>query len=189
MESWVTIVIAVSLVIVLLAFIGILGYVERKEKLDYLKQNTQLNIIKQPRYYFFVGISGLLIFVAISIIAFFFGEESEKIVWIALYVLFGSFEILCICFIVLQLNWRIEIREEEFTFRNSFRHSRTYKYNEVEVRELSRCTKFYKDGKHIVSISYLQMNWDALQKAIFEYKKHSKQMDLTLGANNRNSKA
>ena len=77
-------------------------------------------------------------------------------------------------FIFFQLNWRIEIREDEFEYRNLFRRKKVYKYSEVEVKELSRCTRFYRNGKHIVGISFLQDNCDALENAIYKYRKEEK---------------
>ncbi|MFQ9754436.1 MAG: DUF6560 family protein [Barnesiella intestinihominis] len=82
--------------------------------------------------------------------------------------------ILCSSFIFFQLNWRIEIREDEFEYRNLFRRKKVYKYSEVEVKELSRCTRFYRNGKHIVGISFLQDNCDALENAIYKYRKEEK---------------
>ena len=84
------------------------------------------------------------------------------------------FSILFSLFVFLQLNWRIEIREDEFEYRNLFRRKKVYKFSEVEVKELSRCTRFYRNGKHIVGISFLQDNCDALENAIYKYRKEEK---------------
>ena len=139
------------------------------------------NIIKQPIAYLWAGVLTVTIGIAISLLALFMPDEmianyDETEYWVR-YILFAVFfaiSIFCSGFIFLQLNWRIEIREDEFEYRNLFRRKKVYKFSEVEVKELSRCTRFYRDGKHIVGISFLQDNCDALENAIYKYRKEEK---------------
>lgn len=71
--------------------------------------------------------------------------------------------------ISLQLNWKIEIKKDEFTFTNTFKKKKTYKYDEIEVRELRACYRYYHNGKHIVGISLLLDDFYMLSEAIAAY--------------------
>lgn len=141
------------------------------------KANTETanNIIRQPKEYLYAGI--IIISSCIFSILFiaFMPEymivnyaKGMKLVMISVAM---TIMLSGLYFIILQVIWRIEIKENEFEFTNTFGRKRTYKFDEVEVRHLSRCTRFYKNKKHIVGISMLQENYDALEKAIFRYRK------------------
>ena len=144
-------------------------------------ESKDANTIKQPTSYLWAGILTVTIGLALSLLALFMPDDmianyDETEYWVR-YILFAIFfviSILCSSFIFFQLNWRIEIREDEFEYRNLFRRKKVYKYSEVEVKELSRCTRFYRNGKHIVGISFLQDNCDALENAIYKYRKEEK---------------
>ena len=144
-------------------------------------ESKDANTIKQPTAYLWAGILTVTIGLALSLLALFMPDDmianyDETEYWVR-YILFAIFfviSILCSSFIFFQLNWRIEIREDEFEYRNLFRRKKVYKYSEVEVKELSRCTRFYRNGKHIVGISFLQDNCDALENAIYKYRKEEK---------------
>lgn len=129
-----------------------------------------LNIIRQPKFYLYVGIGGIIIFLALGLF-FILAPESM----IADYEsgmrlpVFFTFLILCFPYIIIilfEINWKIELGKNEFSFTNMWNRKRIYKYDEVEIRQLSRSTRFYHNSKHIVTISYLQGNWDALEKAM-----------------------
>ncbi len=134
------------------------------------------NIIKQPKEYLYAGIFVLSICVVVSAffallpssaIAGYVDEYSRLQLFVVPMLLF----FLGIYITVLQLNWKIEIKEGEFEFTNTFGRKRTYRFDEIEVRQLSKCTRFYKNKRHIVGISMLQDNYYALEKAIFRYKR------------------
>lgn len=143
------------------------------------KKKTQVlnsNYICLPRSILYVGISGTVLFLAL---AFFFLLASPSLIAnykeemrLPNFIILFSISMGYGYFVLLQLNWQIVIRTEEFTYRNILGRKNTYKYNEIEIKQLSRCTRFYKSGKHIVGISYLLENWDALEKAIQTYNKN-----------------
>ncbi len=85
--------------------------------------------------------------------------------------------------IMLQANWKIEVGVKEFVFFNTFGRKRTYQYEDVNIKLLSRCVRFYQKNsikdKHIVGVSPLQENWDCLEKAIKAYKKEEKEKKKT----------
>jgi hypothetical protein len=128
------------------------------------KKEENSNIIKQPQLYFNVGLFGLIVFTAGGIFAFL--TETEPY-----YILIFMMDIPFVFFIIIQLNWRIQVYENKFIFRNMLRISRTYNFDNIKVRELTSATRFYKGKKHIVGISFLQDNWDCLQNAIKAYEK------------------
>ena len=143
--------------------------------------SEEKNVIRQPSVYFWAGIITVPIGISLSLLALFMPGEmianyTETEYWVR-YILFAVFlviSILCSLFIFFQLNWRIDIREDEFEYRNLFRRRMVYKFSEVKVKELKSCTRFYCNGKHIVGISYLQENYDALENAIYKYRREEK---------------
>lgn len=167
---------AISVVLVTILFFSRYWLNKRSEKVK-VDRNTS-NTIRQPKAYLYVGIGGIIIFVAIGLF-FLFAPESmianyEDGLRLPVFFIFLAICIPYIFIILLQVNWKIEIGEDEFTFKNILGRENTYKYAEVKVKLLSRCTRFYYNEKHIVGISHLQTNWDALEKAIQNYKKEQK---------------
>lgn len=171
---------AISVVLVIILFFS--RYWLNKREIT--KTEGINSVIRQPKAYLYVGIGGIIIFVALGL---FFLLAPESMIanyedGVRLPVFFMFIGICCpySLIILLQINWKIEIGEHEFTFKNMFGKKRIYQFEEVEVKLLSRCTRFYKDGKHIVGISYLQPNWDALEKAIQRHKRELKKNNKKL---------
>ena len=73
-------------------------------------------------------------------------------------------------FIMLQLNWKIEVKEDRFVFTNTFKKRREYKFDEIEERQLRACYRYYHNGKHIVCISMLLDDFYMLSDAIAAYR-------------------
>ena len=147
----------------------------RKKK---YKENLPIKIIRQPKQYLYIGVFCLVLSIGMCLVALFLPEEAidnyEEGIRIPVFLVTFAFVIACVWMIVFQINWKIEIMEEAFVFQNTFGKRKTYRFSEVEVKELSRCTRFYRNGKHIVGISFLQDNCDALEKAIYKYRKEEK---------------
>lgn len=112
------------------------------------------------------------------LVALFLPEEAidnyEEGIRLPVFLVTFAFVIACVWMNIFQINWKIEIMKESFVFQNTFGRKKVYKFSEVEVKELSRCTRFYRNGKHIVGISFLQDNCDALENAIYKYRKEEK---------------
>ena len=139
---------------------------------------NKTDFIVQPKFYLYGGVFPSLAVLCVGIYILLMPKEmivnysiEGRVIVFSILIIFS---ILFSLFVFLQLNWRIEIREDEFEYRNLFRRKKVYKFSEVEVKELSRCTRFYRNGKHIVGISFLQDNCDALEKAIYKYRKEEK---------------
>jgi hypothetical protein len=137
------------------------------------KKRENSNIIKQPQLYFNVGLLGLIVFTSGGIFAFL--TETEPY-----YILIFMMDIPYILFMIIQINWEIQVYENEFVFRNMWRISRTYYFDDIAVSELTSATRFYKKGKHIVGISFLQDNWDCLQNAIKAYRKEQNKIEKAI---------
>jgi hypothetical protein len=158
-------------VICAVPFVMRILYKKAKNKQDPIKDD---NIIRQPKQYLYVGIaSTILWFCAVLFILFcperMIADYEDGIrLWLA--IPFAGMTLPGIFIILISVNWKIEVGETEFTFTNTFGRKRTYQYSDVEVRNLKACTRFYHKGKHIVGISFLQENFDALEDAIFAYR-------------------
>ena len=139
------------------------------------------NIIRQPKFYFYVGIAGIVVFFSMAILGLVAPDNMviqndfmERIIICIVLLL------VCVpyVFIILfQLNWRVEIGENEFTFTNIWGIKRKYLFEEIVIKQLGRSSKFYCRGKLIIGISYLQDNWFALEKAMMN-KQKSKRMKI-----------
>lgn len=162
MDEYIRFSIIIALVIAIQIFTKVLRSKKIKDQSDIL-----LDFIKQPKYYLYVGIGGLIIFTSGGIYAYIDNAWPYSIIC-------GLIDLFYIWIILLQTNWKIEIRETEFTYRNIFGKRKIYKYEDVVVKKLSRSTRFYYNDKHIVSVSYLLDNWDALEKSIQNFKKDQK---------------
>lgn len=151
-------------------FIFILSkYVLNKRKEN--KKGPQ-NIVIQPRIFLYVGIGGILIFFPISLIFLFFSENILVDYVVGDNVLyFIFFLIFCIpyFFFILQLNWKIEVLENTFVYRNIFRIKKTYNYSEIGIRFYYNGLILHYKKKRVVKISYHCENFDAIQSAIAPY--------------------
>lgn len=138
------------------------------------RKNTKIkpfvvsDFIKWPKYYLYSGIFVLVVFVSGGIYACIDDALGFGIFFILLGLLSGSWIIL------LQVNWEIKLGKTEFTYRNFFRIKKTYKYDEVVVKNYAAIAKFYVNKKHIVTISHIQDNSLALGHAINSYKKEQR---------------
>ena len=148
----------------------ILMYFNKKEQ----ENAANENLILQPLYYLFAGI-----FVAVSQLVFFLvfmivppvDNENHELPWIILAVsVFGLVGLSGIFFIMLRLNWRIEIHEDGFSFRNSFRVTKRYSFEEITEVDTGRAYRYYKGKKKILAISMLQPNCFRLAEAFFKWK-------------------
>lgn len=153
------------LAIMLIVVQILIRYFRSKKDVKSSKEIGNLNIINQPRFYFYVGLTGLIVFTAGGIYALV--TENEPY-----YILIFILDIPYVFFILVQLNWKIEICKNKFIFRNMWGMERSYDFNDIEFRELAHSTRFYKRNKYVVSISHLQDNWDSLQNFIKIYKKN-----------------
>lgn len=138
------------------------------------------NIIRQPKIYLYVGIAGTIFCIAFCIAlafaiifmpAIIFADPEHEINWLRTALQGLLLIMLSIYILLLAANWRVEIGENEFNFRNIWGRKRTYQYDEVEVKLFSASARFYHKGKYIVGISPMQENWTALQNVITAHKR------------------
>ena len=93
---------------------------------------------------------------------------------VAVSILFILLIIWAVWLILLQLNWKIEVKEDRFVFTNTFKKRREYKFDEIEERQLRACYRYYHNGKHIVGISMLLDDLYMLSEAIAAYRSKKK---------------
>lgn len=138
-------------------------------------RRTPDNIIIQPKCYLVIGILSIVFWTVIVLMVFFLPENKianyEEGMRLPYALLFSTFLLVPSIFLTMYMaNWKIEIQEDRFTYRNMWRVKKTYLYDDVTVKQLSRCTRFYYHKKHIVGISFLQDNCLALEDAIMSYQ-------------------
>ena len=146
----------------------------KKERLKTEQERDALSVIRYPKWCLYLGIGGggfslFMVFFCLLLPDRFVTDPDYE-VRVAASILFILLIIWAVWLILLQLNWKIEVKKDEFTFTNTLKKKKTYKYDEIEVRELRACYRYYHNGKHIVGISLLLENCYALSDAIFAYK-------------------
>lgn len=144
----------------------LIGYLFKK--CDYSNQkNKSLDIIKQPHWYFTVGIMGIICFSVIGL--YFILNQRELDSAIIMFV----FNIPYFIIILFEKNWRVVFKENEFEFRNLFGKVKMYDYKSIETKDTGRSLIIYLNKKRVVSISFLIKNVDLFQQKINKYKKSS----------------
>lgn len=151
-------------------FIGLMilvGYMLRN--VDYSKQkNETLNKIKQPYWYFNVGLSGIVGFTGIGCY-FLFGQK-EFISSIVMFI----FALPYLIFIIFEKKWEIVFYDESFEFRNFFGIKKKYFYKDIDFKDTGRSLIIYINDKKIVGMSFLLKNVDKFQKKIEISKRKNK---------------
>ena len=138
-------------------------------------------VIKQPILYFYVGLFSTLFHFGFAIFSLLapdgiFTEDCVELRW-TLFSIFLLFAFGCSWIAILQVNWKIEIRDDGFLFRNTFGIKRTYQFDEIEEVYMSSTIRYKHLGKTVVSISFLQPNYDALSIAFSNYRAQRKSLN------------
>ena len=161
---------AVVLALTLVIIKYLTNFFNAKEKAD----ETKTNIILQPLFYLLAGIfmviGSIAILAVLWIVPAVDNANRELPMILLMLFLFGGVGILGVSFIILRLNWRIEIREDGFSFRNVFRVTKQYSFEEITEIDTGRAYRYYKGKKKILAISMLQPNCFLLAEAFSKWK-------------------
>ena len=150
----------------------------KKERLTTEQERDVLSVIRYPKWCLYLGIVGggfSLFMTALLLLGpdhIFTDPDYE--VRVAVSILFILLIIWAVWLILLQLNWKIEVKEDRFVFTNTFKKRREYKFDEIEERQLRACYRYYHNGKHIVGISMLLDDFYMLSEAIAAYRSKKK---------------
>ena len=150
----------------------------KKERLTTEQERDVLSVIRYPKWCLYLGIVGggfSLFMTALFLLGpdhIFTDPDYE--VRVAVSILFILLIIWAVWLILLQLNWKIEVKEDRFVFTNTFKKRREYKFDEIEERQLRACYRYYHNGKHIVCISMLLDDFYMLSEAIAAYRAKKK---------------
>ena len=141
-----------------------------KEQVD----EAKISIILQPLFYLLAGI--FMVIGSVAILAFFWiapavdNANRELPMILFIHFLFGAPFVIGVFSIFLRLNWRIEIHENGFSFRNVFRVTKRYSFEEITEIDTGRAYHYYKGKKKILAISMLQPNCFLLAEAFSKWK-------------------
>ena len=150
----------------------------KKERLTTEQERDVLSVIRYPKWCLYLGLGGggfSLFMTALFLLGpdhIFTDPDYE--VRVAVSILFILLIIWAVWLILLQLNWKIEVKEDRFVFTNTFKKRREYKFDEIEERQLRACYRYYHNGKHIVGISMLLDDFYMLSEAIAAYRSKKK---------------
>lgn len=134
----------------------------------------ELNVIRQPKAFLFVGVAGLIVFLALAFFVLFapasmladFDEDMRVPYAVLLFV----FCLPYVIFLLFRLVWRIEVKEDIFIFRNVFGKKKEYGYEDINIKQTRQGSKIYLKDKRIVYISFYCENWFAFETALSFYK-------------------
>ena len=165
------------------------NYYNAKEQQD----EANKNIIRQP---FFYQLAGLFIFFG-SIALFTFvmivpsvDNANRTLPGILLMIIFlGGEAIAGLLFVLFRLNWRVEIQEDGFTYRNLFRVTKHYLFEEITEKYMGASYRYYKGKKKVLTISALQPNCFLLSQALSKWKKGKREEEKQRRAEERQRKA
>ena len=112
----------------------------KKERLPTEQERDVLSVIRYPKWCLYLGIVGggfSLFMTALFLLGpdhIFTDPDYE--VRVAVSILFILLIIWAVWLILLQLNWKIEVKEDRFVFTNTFKKRREYKFDEIEESTL-----------------------------------------------------
>lgn len=134
--------------------------------------------VKLPVFYLIIGILTLPFFAFLCIMGL---RES-----IGFAIVGGVLTILSLAIITVSVNWRITFDPVGFTYRNFFRISRHYSYDEVTAIRFDKTAIIYI-GKKIISIEELYDNRNAFLHSLKIHARHARRTESKLfGGNIRN---
>lgn len=90
--------------------------------------DKNLKTLRPPLLIFWIGLIGFMGCIITSLIIFFVAFNEENVVWA---IGFSLMSLLGFWLMLYALNWKIEIKEESFAFRNMFGKKREIKYTEI----------------------------------------------------------
>jgi hypothetical protein len=125
-------------------------------------------ILKMPELYKIVPCM-VIIFAVIMSIYTLLAQFEDWPYLIILWFFFGLPSItMLICFSV----WKVEVRKEEFVYRNFLGKIKIYEYKDLEHRYDERGLKwyFYKDGKKVFCMPYYIENGNKLERVYKKYQ-------------------
>lgn len=129
----------------------------------------EYHILKMPNIVKNVGIFGTAFLCVLTVYVLLF--QFEDLLYVIVFG--GMFELLYISLLMLGINWRIEIQQDGFVYRNFWRKKKYYKYSEIEIRLCSQAKTFlYKDNKKVLTIPYYIEDGDRFIKLISKKRKH-----------------
>ena len=165
------------------------NYYNAKEQQD----EANKNIIRQPLYYLiaglFSGIGSPALFTFMMIVPAANNEKENLPIFLLVLFLVCTLCISGILFALLRLNWRVEIQEDGFTYRNLFRVTKHYLFEEITEKYMGASYRYYKGKKKILTISALQPNCFLLSQALSKWKKAKREEEKQRRAEERQRKA
>lgn len=167
----------------------LLNYFNAKEQADVANEN----IIRQPFFYQLAGL--FVLFGSIALFTFVMivpsvDNANRTLPGILLMIIFlGGEAIAGLLFVLFRLNWRVEIQEDGFTYRNLFRVTKHYLFEEITEKYMGASYRYYKGKKKILTISALQPNCFLLSQALSKWKKAKREEEKQRRAEERQRKA
>ena len=133
------------------------------------------NIIRQPRMYLYAGIGCCIGSIVLALLALLAPSEDPFSVRVVISIVFLGVGMLCALIILFQLNWRIEVGEDFFSYTNIWRKTATYEFCQISLRDTpSALDVIDKENKRILRISLLQGNISCLTVAYRKWEKTNK---------------
>ena len=139
------------------------------------------NVIKQPDEFLNIAIVGLIcVYVVLPIINLFDsdGEFHGVEGWIALFILATLLYTLFLPLLLFGLNWKVEVFDDHIKYRNVFRKTKIFSFDEYEIKnhgyELVVVKRIRKKGKYknkrYLKIFSWAVNYDYLLPKYKKYK-------------------
>jgi len=140
---------AISMMCIL--FLGIPFILKGLLMLNKRNEDAESNIIKQPKFYLYVGVIGML-FYDVVIPALCFLEIDPSMVWyeslVFCFCLFIPFNLLSIYLILLAMNWKVVVFDTYVEYYSIFKKKKIFKFSEYQVKKYSASVRITKKVKN-----------------------------------------
>ena len=139
-----------------------------------LKSNTVII----PLSYRIIMIAVAVVFALVGVFCCLFPEDPSFDVMVFTIVFFSMIALFLLGVFIFWSLWRIRFDDRGFEYRNYFGVKRRYLFNEVELYEHPKGSRwsFYKSRKKVVSFTYINKNYDMLLSA-YDMSKKDKLQD------------
>jgi membrane protein YdbS with pleckstrin-like domain len=130
------------------------------------KSDTQSNVIRQPKMYFYGGIFMAIIGSLLALLVGLFSTpENETETLVGILVLLG-FAMIGVALIYWSFNWKIEITEDDLVFRSGFKKKKTFRIKDLAYDSNNSKSDLYIGDQLVLSVTVMMENYDLISKTI-----------------------
>ena len=151
-------------------------YYEKHDQED--EDNT--NVMRKPFYYLFLGSFFMFISALFTAVVFLIPDrlisDPDPLARLPILFMTVPFFMTGLVFVLLRLNWQVEVFSDRFYYRNLFRRTKEYRFFEVEQKfgRVFHFEKYYIGKRRVLTITYDERNVNSMVFAYGSWKSQQK---------------